>query len=112
MHCHWKIENIRISHGNSNVSMAYSQKQHLINLFYNFNKQEYFQAEDLFISQQPTYVLDLPMTLKKNFMAPFYGWGSTASRLEPLRGVSSLLFTTKFPEIPGAHFIDLGRMKC
>ena len=38
--------------------------------------------------------------LKKNFMAPFYGWGSTASRLEPLRG-GSLLFTTKFPEIPG-----------
>ena len=33
-------------------------------------------------------------------MAPFYGWGSIASRLEPLRG-SSLLFTTKFPEIPG-----------
>ena len=33
-------------------------------------------------------------------MAPFYGWGSTASRLEPLRG-GSLLFTTKFPEIPG-----------
>ena len=32
-------------------------------------------------------------------MAPFYGWGSTASRLEPLRG-GSLLFTTKFPEIP------------
>ena len=26
--------------------------------------------------------------LKKNFMAPFYGWGSTASRLEPLRGGS------------------------
>ena len=25
-------------------------------------------------------------TLKKeNFMAPFYGWGSTASRLEPFR---------------------------
>ena len=31
-------------------------------------------------------------------MAPFYGWGSTASRLELLRG-GSLLFTTKFPEI-------------
>ena len=46
----------------------------------------------------------------KNFMAPFYGWGSTASRLEPLRG-GSLLFTTKFPEIPGTNFIDLGRMK-
>ena len=47
---------------------------------------------------------------KKNFMAPFYGWGSTASRLEPLRE-GSLLFTTKLPEIPGAHFIGLGRMK-
>ena len=47
---------------------------------------------------------------KKNFMAPFYGWGSTASRLEPLRG-GSLLFTTKFREVPGTHFIDLGRMK-
>ena len=38
--------------------------------------------------------------VKKNFMAPFYGWGSTASRLEPLWG-GSLLFTIKFPEIPG-----------
>ena len=47
---------------------------------------------------------------KKNFMAPFYGWGSTASRLEQLQG-GSLLFTTKFPEVPGTHFIDLGRMK-
>ena len=31
-----------------------------------------------------------------NFMAPFYGRGSTASRLEPVRG-GSLLFTTKVP---------------
>ena len=45
-----------------------------------------------------------------NFMAPFYGWGSTASRLEPLLG-GSLLFTTKFPEISGTHFTDLGRIK-
>ena len=45
-----------------------------------------------------------------NFMAPFYGRGSTASRLEPLQG-GSLLFTTKFPEISGTHFTDLGRMK-
>ena len=44
---------------------------------------------------------------KKNFMDPFYGWGSTASRLKPLRGVS-LLFTTKLPEIPGTHFMSLG----
>ena len=35
----------------------------------------------------------------KNFVAPFYGWGSTAPMLEPLWG-GSLLFTTKFPEIP------------
>ena len=28
---------------------------------------------------------------KKKFMPPFYGWGSAASRLEPLRG-GSLLF--------------------
>ena len=43
-------------------------------------------------------------------MVPFYGCGSTASRLQPLRG-DRLLFTTKFPEVPGTHFIDLGRMK-
>ena len=29
---------------------------------------------------------------------------------EPLKG-GSLLFTTKFPEIPGTHLIDLGRVK-
>ena len=29
---------------------------------------------------------------------------------EPLQG-GSLLFTTKVPQIPGTHFIDLGRMK-
>ena len=43
-------------------------------------------------------------------MAPFYGWSSTASRLEPLRG-GSLLFTTNIPENPGIHFINLRRMK-
>ena len=44
------------------------------------------------------------------FMALFYGWGPTASSLQPLRG-GSLLFTIQFSEIPGTHFIDLGRMK-
>ena len=39
-------------------------------------------------------------------MAPFYGWGSTFSRLEVLQG-GSLLFTTKFSEIPGNHFMSL-----
>ena len=43
-------------------------------------------------------------------MSPFYGWGSTVSRLVPLQG-SSLLFTTKFQDIPGTRFIYLGRMK-
>ena len=45
-------------------------------------------------------------TEKKNFTAPFYGWGSTASRREPLWG-GSLLFNTKFPEIFGTHFYRL-----
>ena len=48
--------------------------------------------------------------LKKQLYGSFLWMGSTASRLEPLRG-GSLLFATKFPEIPGTHFIDLGRMK-
>ena len=43
-------------------------------------------------------------------MATFHGWGSTASRLQPLQG-DSLLFTTKFPKIPGTHFVDLQRLK-
>ena len=43
-------------------------------------------------------------------MAPFYGWGSTASKLQPLQG-GSLLVTIQFPEIPGTHFMDLRRMK-
>ena len=43
-------------------------------------------------------------------MTPFYGWVSTASRLEPLQK-GSLLFNTKFPEIPGTHFVNSGRMK-
>ena len=50
-------------------------------------------------------------TIKQtNFMAPLYGWGLTASRLEPLRG-GILLFTTKFPEIPDTYFTDLRNMK-
>ena len=43
-------------------------------------------------------------------MVPFYGWGSTASRLKPFQG-GSLLFTTKLPETSGTHFSDLRRMK-
>ena len=57
------------------------------------------------------FALDFRKVIKKtNFVVPFCGWRSTASRLEPLRG-GSLLVTTQSPEIPGTHFTDLGRMK-
>ena len=49
------------------------------------------------------------MHFKKKLYGPILWMGLTASRLEPLQG-GSLLFTTKFSEIPGTHFIDLGRM--
>ena len=42
-------------------------------------------------------------------MTPFYGWGSTVSRLQPLRG-DSLRFTTNCPKNSGTHLTDLGRM--
>ena len=39
-----------------------------------------------------SYIYVLICILKKqHFVAPFYGWGSTASRLEPLQGGSLLL---------------------
>ena len=43
-------------------------------------------------------------------MAPFYGWGSTASRLQPLLG-GSLPYNKKLPDISGTHFINLGKIK-
>ena len=70
------------------------------------------KIQEAFI-REPIWKDVIPISNKlkqRNFMAYFYRWGSTASRLEPPRG-GSLLFTTKFPEIPGTHFIDLGRMK-
>ena len=51
-----------------------------------------------------------PKIFKKNFMAVFYGWGSTAKATKPLRG-ESLLFTTTFSGIPGTYLTDLGKMK-
>ena len=64
----------------------------------------------LIFLNEKQHVLQVMRWENKNFMAPFYGWGSTASRQELLWG-GSLLFTTKFPEIPGTHFVKLGRMK-
>ena len=43
-------------------------------------------------------------------MAPFYGWGSTVSRLQPVRE-DSLLFTIKREGSPGTHLLDLEKMK-
>ena len=46
---------------------------------------------------------------KNNFVAPFYGWGSSVSRPVLLRG-DSLTFTIKSTGGPGNHLIDLGKM--
>ena len=55
-------------------------------------------------------VKDSKKKKKKTLWPIFFGWGSTTSNVEPLQG-GSLLFTTKFPEIPGTHFINFRRMK-
>ena len=51
------------------------------------------------------------LNFKKKLYGPFSWMGFNCLKaIEPLRG-GSLLFTIQFPEIPGTHFIDLGRMK-
>ena len=68
------------------------------------------------IMRIPTYLSwlrffrDQVVMLLKNIMTSLYGWGSTASRLEPLRG-SNLLFPTKFLEIPGTILSTSERWK-
>ena len=48
---------------------------------------------------------------KKQTLSPLLWMGFNCPKAtEPLQG-GSLLFTTKFPEVPGTHLIDLGRMK-
>ena len=46
-----------------------------------------------------------------NFMAPFYGWGSTASRLRSHYEEVIHVLPHFFPEIPGTHLINLRKMK-
>ena len=48
---------------------------------------------------------------EKNFMAPFYGWGSTTSRVQSHYEEVVYFLPLKFAEIPGTHLISLGRMK-
>ena len=52
------------------------------------------------------------MLVLGRFLIAFYRWGSTnyLKATESLQG-SSLVFTTKFLEIPGAHLINLRSMK-
>ena len=51
------------------------------------------------------------LLLKKTSWPLFYGWGSTASRLQSHFEEAVYFYNTKFPEIPGTNLIDLGRMK-
>ena len=54
---------------------------------------------------------DKPGIKNKNLYGPPYlCMGSTTSMLRPLRG-GSLLFTNKFREVLGTHFINLGKMR-
>ena len=63
------------------------------------------------VASKWSYFLNRLSTISNKYKkASFYGWGSTAARLQPLQGCS-LLFANHLPEIPGAHFIELGRMK-
>ena len=48
---------------------------------------------------------------KKKIYGPFSWMGLNCPRATESLREGSLLFTTKFPEIPGTHFIDLGRWK-
>ena len=45
--------------------------------------------------------------LKKTFMASFYGWGSTVSKLQSLCDI----FIFQFPGVPGTQLINFRRMK-
>ena len=71
-----------------------------------------FIAKKKICSQMWAVVNTFFKTKNKNVITPFYGWGSTTSRLEPVCfWGDNLLFTTKFPEIIDTHFINLWRMK-
>ena len=48
---------------------------------------------------------------KKKLYGPFLWMGFNCLKAAEALPGGGLLFTTKFPEIPGTHFINLGRMK-
>ena len=71
---------------------------HFLNTFYDFA----FKTETCLVKRVAKLLSLWPLFMN--------GVKLPASRLEPLQG-DSLLFTTKFQEINGTHFIDLRRMK-
>ena len=54
-----------------------------------FNKKNRFHTVKYM--KQINIFIEKVICVTVDFMAPFYGWGSTASRLEPLQGGSLLL---------------------
>ena len=51
-------------------------------------KFEHLENENSFSDEGKNVLRSFLRAFKKNFIAPFYGWGSTASRLQLLRGGS------------------------
>ena len=68
------------------------------------NRQEEKLAQHLTILHKFQRILTFKKNFK-NFMVPFLWMGfNIVQATEPLRG-GSLIFTTKFPEIPGTHLM-------
>ena len=61
-------------------------------IFYSYFSENHGKVDN--ITDNKKWANTKNLKKKTTFIAPFYGLGSTASQLEPLRG-DSLLFTTK-----------------
>ena len=81
---------------NSNTNKTLIPRLIITCLFHaNTNIKEGLSCHHISMTQLKGNLVELGVIKKNfNFMAPFYGWGSTASRLQPLQG-GSLLFTTQ-----------------
>ena len=59
-----------------------------------------------------TFNISFAFIFKKKLYGPFLRMEFNYLKARATSSIGgSLLFTTKFPEIPGTHFIDLERMK-
>ena len=63
------------------VSFAEKELFYIKESLTNFKERSYFKVT--WTSQNSVDRIKKTFSKKKNFMVPFYGWGSTASRLEP-----------------------------